>query len=362
KGDWEDKLPRGAELIAINGIPVREDYAYALKFATFEGEARHSALQDAAQLIPVLHGLRNPYDTLNAITVRELNAPHDTTIFLRGLDAKGFRLGEKLRRKTHGWKMTDEIDYSVDSSRNVGYLKVSTFDPSFYGAFFRELDYAFQEFNEEKVKAVVIDLRGNRGGAGQQVEQLYAFIDPRGCLTPNNTIWLKSHLATQFSWYMNHPKWLDFGYFFDPESETLNLFQQLKPLDFGEADTVYHSEATVQDRHVYTGPCYLLIDGQSASASVDFTHHFKSKRRGVVVGEPCNGSMRGTFGNATMHRMIFNWLRVFIPTIRYNYDNTFKVEQEPIQPDHRIPMKHADYVHGVDTQLEYIYHLIDQLK
>ncbi|MFM7730481.1 MAG: hypothetical protein ACKO6L_05550, partial [Flavobacteriales bacterium] len=84
--------------------------------------------------------------------------------------------------------------------------------------------------------------------------------------------------------------------------------------------------------------------------------------RGVVVGEPCNGSMRGTFGNATMHRMIFNWLRVFIPTIRYNYDNTFKVEQEPIQPDHRIPMKHADYVHGVDTQLEYIYHLIDQLK
>jgi hypothetical protein len=362
KGDWGDKLPKGAELIAINGVPVQEDYEYALHFATFEGNARHSALQDAAQMIPVLHGIRHPYDTLNAITIRVLNSPRDTTIFLRGLDAKSFRLAEKERRKTHRWKMSDEIDYSIDTLRNVGYVKIATFDPSWYVGFNHQLNNAFREFESAKVKAVIVDIRGNRGGSGQQVEQLYSYIDPRGCITPNNTIWLKSDLTLQFSWYLSHPKWLNLGYFFDPEDEAFNLFRQLVELDYLGQDTIFHHEPTVQEEYVYVGPCYLLIDGQSASASVDFTHHFISKHRGVVVGEPCNGSMRGTFGNATEHRMYFNWLRVFIPTIRYNYDRTFYSEKEPINPDHRVPMNQPDYVNGVDTQLEYIYHLIDHLK
>jgi hypothetical protein len=85
-----------------------------------------------------------------------------------------------------------------------------------------------------------------------------------------------------------------------------------------------------------------LINGLTASAGVDFTNAFLSKSRGLIIGEACMGPQTGTFGNPAQYRLPNSHLSFYIATIRYNYDQSFVVDRNPIQPHMQANWKSED--------------------
>src|SRR5262249_1036729 len=152
----------------------------------------------------------------------------------------------------------------------------------------------------------------------------YSYIDTNGYNTPDNIIGRNSRLAKERAGKMNtgFARWIIRTFY--KKNEDVQSYLQLLALPEGEMDTMYFSEPVVQKRSkVYTGDCYLLIDGLTASASVDFTNAFRQRKRGVIVGEPCLGPVTGTWGNPVTYTLLHSGVKVSIATIRYNYDRSF---------------------------------------
>jgi C-terminal processing protease CtpA/Prc len=106
----------------------------------------------------------------------------------------------------------------------------------------------------------------------------------------------------------------------------------------------------------------VLINGLTASASVDFTNAFKQRNRGAIVGQQCLGPVTGTWGNPALYVLPKTGLRVSIATIRYNYDDTFRYERNAIMPDHWVDCTPQDLNRMTDSQLEFVINLLKKKR
>ena len=105
----------------------------------------------------------------------------------------------------------------------------------------------------------------------------------------------------------------------------------------GAVDTLFfprkHPSVT---RH--RGPVALLIDGESASASVSFAGAFQDHEQGPVFGEACMGPSNGTMGNPCLRRLPISGVFVSLSTAMYMAQPGGDwAQSKPIQPDILVP-------------------------
>ena len=148
-------------------------------------------------------------------------------------------------------------------------------------------------------------------------------------------------------------------FLFFAKNEDVQSFRHFADLPIGAIDTVFFTNPTRQlNSSVYNGKCYVLINGLTASAAVDFTNAFKQRRRGEIVGQQCLGPVTGTWGNPASFTLEKSRLRVSIATIRYNYDDSFRYERNAIMPDHWVDCTPEDINQKTDSQLEFVINLL----
>lgn len=354
--DWEDVLPRGGRLLSINGMDVHELYDLSYEYACTEGSATSARNMVASGLLPYINGIFNPADSVNYFQVIPPGKEVAETYEVKGYQKKEYK---ELRTQRNKLDINKWINTTYDEEHSMAVLKLGTFSPPSSRKLKKHLKSTFKKVNEEGYKNLVVDLRGNGGGSSSWVEYFYAYFDSTGYNTPNNVISKNSELAMKRGKGITNPVVKAFVWLFYRHDEDIQSFKRFREMPIGSLDTVYFKDKVIHKKElVFNGNAYLMIDGMSASASVDFTNTFHRNKRGPIVGEPCLGPISGTWGNPARYTMPNSKLNVTISTIRYNYDNTFIYVQQAIQPDYWVKKTAEDLHSDRDTQLEFVKTLI----
>ena len=95
------------------------------------------------------------------------------------------------------------------------------------------------------------------------------------------------------------------------------------------------------------------MNGNTFSAATNFAQAIRRHNRGQLLGTPCNGSERGSFGNTALVKLINTQIALAIPTIRYNYDNSFIYSSHEIIPDIPLEQSLEELKSGKDPFIEY---------
>ena len=354
--DWESKITPGSELLSINGIPVDKLLKRATDYACVEGDADEARKAVAVSILTICAGLKRPYQSLNKIEIVDFNSADTIEVDIRGYQRKEFY---KERMKRLHARQPFPVQLTLDSANNLAILQVTTFAPSATKRYRKLISDCFRKVKEGNYTNLIIDLRNNGGGSSSLVEYLYSFIDTTGYNTPSNVIGRNSRLSNSRSRLMNSALGDLIMALFYARDEDVQSFRHLAQLPLGEVDTVYFKNPVKQPTHtVFKGFCYLLINGLTASAAVDFTSAFKKRNRGALIGQQCLGPITGTWGNPAAYVLPRTGLRVSIATIRYNYDDTFRYDRQGIMPDYWVGRSADDIYMDRDTPVEFVINLI----
>jgi len=360
KRDWENKITPGSELISVNGVGSSELFEQALHYACIEGDADEARSMVATSLVMICAGLNRPFQSENTIRVVDYDSRDTIDVTLKGYGRKEFY---RKRYEQETLELPYPVKLDIDDEHNLAVLKIATFAPLGNAKFRKRIAESFRQVNEGNYGNLAIDLRNNGGGSSAMVEYLYSFLDTVGYNTPSNVIGRNSRLATSRSRLMYSALGDIISFLFFARNEDVQSFKYFGKLPLGASDTVYfHVPARQPASQVFNGKCYVLINGLTASAAVDFTNAFKQRKRGVIVGQQCLGPVTGTWGNPASYTLSRTGLRVSIATIRYNYDNSFRYERNAIMPDHWVDSTAEDLNMKRDAQLEFIVKLLKRTQ
>lgn len=339
----------GCELIKLNGVKLLPIYEKALTHSLTEGESITGKRRVADVQLTTLLGMYIPLDSLNELEIIPFGKTEPETVTVRAYDKAAFDERKKEIMKSD-WLNTIQHRMLNDS---VAYLKIGTFAPSDRKKFEKELNAFFKEINKKQVPALVIDIRDNGGGSSTLVEHTFAYLTDQGYNTPSNIIGRNSELALTRFPLLKHGFIRAGMKILYKRNEDIVAFARLAGKPFGVNDTLYFTKPAHHPKdEIYQGKCALLVNGLSASASVDFTNAFIKAKKGLVIGEPIMGPSKGTWGNSTVKQLSRTKLRVNVATIRYNYDNSFQYIATPIKPDLMVVPSQEDIATGTDAGLE----------
>ena len=354
--DWEERISPGSELLAINGIAKEKLLKRAMDYACIEGDAEDARKNVAVSILTICAGLKVAYQSTNQVKVVDYITGDTLDVSVKGYQRKEFY---KERTRQSQALHPYPVQLKLDSDNNLAILQVSTFAPSSSKKYRRQIADSFRQIKESKLQNLILDLRNNGGGSSSLVEYLYSFIDTAGYNTPSNVIGRNSRLSNSRSRLMNSVFADVVMALFFARDEDVQSFRHFAQLPLGAVDTVYFKNPAKQAPDaVYNGNCYVLMNGLTASAAVDFTSAFKKRNRGVLVGRQCLGPITGTWGNPAAFTLPKTGLRVSISTIRYNYDNTFRYERAGILPDHFVERSAQDVHADRDSPVDFVINLI----
>ncbi len=356
--DWEDKIAPGSELIAINGVNTNKLLKHAMDYACVEGDANEARRAVAVSMLTICAGLKVPYNAINNVRTVDFNSGDTLEIDLKGYQRKEFY---KERTRRYQAEQPFPVQLTLDAQNELAILQVSTFAPASSKKYKKLVTESFRKISEGNYNNLIIDLRNNGGGSSSLVEFLYSFIDSAGYNTPSNVIGRNSRLAHSRSGLMNSFIADIIMSLFFSGNEDVQSYRHFAQLPIGEVDTVYFKNPVRQDsKRVFKGNCYVLTNGLTASAAVDFTSAFKKRNRGALVGQQCLGPLTGTWGNPSYFTLPKTGLRVTISTIRYNYDNSFRYEREGIMPDYPVERSSMDIHMNADTPIQFVINLVNK--
>lgn len=204
---------------------------------------------------------------------------------------------ESYHRSKYGYDYdTDEYVRNLEflkanDSTVFAYMNIKSFSKGGkYKDFYTE---SFEKIDSAKCKNLVIDVRGNYGGALTEIEFLYSY------LADKNYVFIEKAKMTKrfnFLYPLFHSKSKiakTLGVIFSP---VFGVYQMLKvnKKDGNAYFKFRQSKMREPNPNAYQGKVYVLIDGKSFSASSIISTNLKATKRATFVGEETGGAYNGT--------------------------------------------------------------------
>ena len=354
-------LPEEVRVIDLNGRAAADVVQDALDLSTMEGPSHDATARTAAHNItPWVLGTS---DT-NALTLTWLDAEH-------GLPVTRTFLAQAWRQSRSGWaeisthrpviswsfpegdQLTarDQRRHEKENERlaNAGRprrvqthwpgaatVKISSFSQGPWSRYHRRLRKGFERVQELQCP-VIVDLRGNPGGQSPRMELLWNHLAMKRRHLPYALVAKQSRPTARANgkYYKRlRKRWVDKH---RHHSSDARYIYTMATMPLGETDTLIFPQKGVP-AHGFRGPVAVLMDGESASASVSFAGAFQDAQRGPLIGESCMGPSNGTMGNPYLRVMPRSGIVISLSTAVYmakpcdNWADTF-----PIQPDVHVP-------------------------
>lgn len=227
-------LQPGMEILKINGMDVHEHVRKNL--LPYEGASTKQGLDFLVYNAYLLNG----------------NVNEPLKLSLR--DKKGKETEFEISRKL-SFKEPEAVQFSI-LHNNIGLLIINGFsDPDFN----KKFDQVYHDLLN--TRALIIDLRSNRGGDGSQ------------------GIYMMKHFVS--------------AAFPDPMISARQYNPLFKVWGMGENNFYTIGSGTnspISSRKIYDKPIAVLIGKETGSAAEDFTMPFDYVKRGIVIGQPSGGS------------------------------------------------------------------------
>lgn len=234
----------------------------------------------------------------------------------------------------------------IDSVNKIAFMDLGSFGRNLrLKSFFRS---SFKEMRTEKIKNLVIDVRGNGGGSVTNSTLFTKFIANKKFKVADTL-----YANNRNSRYKKHIE----GYFFN---RLFMLFMTAKRSDgkyhFGYFERHFFKP---KNKNHFDGKVYILTGGNSFSATTLFTQTVKPQDNVTVVGEETGG---GAYGNSAWLIpdlvLPITHIRFRLPLFRLVIDKNIPKDGRGVQPEVlALPTTEA-IRRGVDYKMEKVMELI----
>lgn len=307
------ELPAETEILSIDNKPISEIKKDLLQYLPSDGKIetkKNQTLNNGAFsfIYNWIFGNKDSFSVRYKTQQGEIKTTNINAAFVKDFECE------------NGNELSNGKDLELAlPEENTALLTIKTFDNNRLTGKqnFRDfLDTTFKEIYSKRINNLIIDLRGNAGGADEYGALLYAYL-------------------------ANKP----FKYFSTIESAAGKIQLKENPL-LGIQQPQNNS---------FNGKVLFLIDGLCFSTTADFCSIAKSNNRGKFIGEETGGGYYGnTSGQITTAELPNSKIIIKIPKFKYVNDvKKAKYEDRGVIPDYIIlPTIHEVILHK-DVQLDF---------
>ncbi len=349
--DYINGPPVGSEILSIGKLPMKELHALAKEWSVDEGQAMNASNEAAPYYYTPSQFFANSTQQegdLETILFQNEGKLDSVTVTLASL-----RELQKIRRE-HFKKSKKNIEATFYLNEDKAVLTVRSFSSRPFQNDVKKIRKFFQAARELGILDIAIDVRNNPGGSSSMVEYLCSFLTPSGLNTPSNIIWKASDYSYQIISNFRLKHFPEFTVKRFKRNADMHQYFLLSQTPIEDSDTAFFSIPQRQrPEHVYWGKLSVFMNGNTVSAACDFAQLVQNSHRANLIGTPCNATANGTWGNATTVQLSESGISYSVPTIRYNYKNSFSYSRTPILPNIPLEQSLEDLKSGKDTVLEY---------
>ncbi len=327
-------IKKGTVITSINEIPNKVLVQYMLEHLSEDGYSYNVSYMRLSGNFPYYH--RNIFGLSQKYTVTyldSLGAEKKTTIPLYTLVKDTAKkdsilapiiVKEKRVKISRAEKLKFSRSLEIDSSKKFATLTLNTFSGGHLRKFFRK---SFKQLKKENIQNIILDLRSNGGGRVGLSTLLTKYISKQKFKIAD-TVFAKSRGVGGFA------KHLSGGFF----NNIQMMFMSRKA-----ADGKYHLKRF--EKHYYTpkknnydGNVYVLIGGNTFSASTLFCNAIKGQSHIKLVGEETGGGAYGNTGIMIPTLKLPNTkIRVRLPLYRVVQPFNGQIKGQGIMPDILVP-------------------------
>jgi len=346
-GSADPQVPLGAELIAIDGHPVRQVCRNLIKMVSGDGDILSGRKWTLAETFPTLYwlGVERP-----ARFVLRLRTPKGQVQNVR-IDAL-LDPDTKARMTAPRWDPEDQTFGLRTLPEGVAVLTRPTFAPDSKFDFESFVRTSFVEINRKGTTDLILDMRGNNGGMPYGPLLASYLVDKP--FQPYRSITARTNnLAVLREFSSLSPKFVaDFESGLERRG---NSFQMAAAKNPG-----LHAQAP--SKNSFRGRLWVLIDGEVFSSAAELCSILKSQGRGIFVGEETGGAYNGHAGPDFVGiKLGHAGARFVLPLERINMSSNTSRDRRGICPDYPFSPKVSDVVNGKDSELEFVRTLIRRL-
>lgn len=209
--------------------------------------------------------------------------------------AKVARRQKKKDHKKYGY-ISEKDTYTrnfkfIDSSNQIAYFKIRNWNNGNYKKFYEE---SFSTIDSVNAKFLVLDLRDNTGGRLAEIQDFYSYLVAKEFQFVN-----KAEVNTRLPYVKG---------FYGKNSNVFSIIQESVALPFlitlnllnsrKEKNIIRYNYKQARNKKPnplnFKGKIYVLINGNSFSASSILSTNLKATNRAVFVGEETGGAYNGT--------------------------------------------------------------------
>ena len=275
-------------------------------------------------------------------------------------EKKAKKLAKRKRRKDnrkYGYlgennKYTRNFSF-IGKDSSVAYMKLRSFTNGNYKRFYKE---SFAKLDSAKTKYFILDLRDNGGGRIAEIDYLYSYLTDESYQfiteseVTSRTPFLKSFMSNTTP---NSLKVLSAVFY--PVVAAHNLFKTRNR----DGKTYYkfnkHTKIKPPKPMHYNGKLYVLINGNSFSASSLISTHLKANNRAIFVGEETGGAYNGTVaGVYKIYQLPNTKIKVRMGLMQIEAPQKQNPDGYGVKPDITILPKLEDRQLNIDTELDWI--------
>jgi C-terminal processing protease CtpA/Prc len=323
-------LPRGTEIIEINGEPARKIYRDLV--GAMSGDSPENKSATTVRLFSLMYWQR--YNPGSEFTLKTRRPNQNKTEIIK---AKGIT-GEQMENAMYGAKAVDAYELSPE----IFVLEINKMQSNETVKKF--IDDAFAQIKEKNYPALVIDIRRNGGGNSVVANWVFSYLTHKPYRHANvKEIRMSSYLAEN---YKNFSGWMD------------ELKAAKYPIEgdrIQQKATTAANERDLEDKEkwVYGGKVYLLTAPQTYSSAFMMAETFKCYEFGMMIGE-APGSHRNLTGELWQFKLPKSKIVGYVATSQFFPPCYEKEKTAFLEPDVKIQQTYEDLTASKDTVLEYI--------
>ena len=246
----------------------------------------------------------------------------------------------------------------VGKDSTVALMKIRGFTNGNYKAFYKEV---FTTLDSLKTKNLVIDLRNNFGGRLAEIDYLYSYLTDQNYALINKsesktrTPLLKSLLSNS-----NSVGSRIFASILSPVIAPIELLRSSK-----KEGKLYYKLSSAKEKEPkplnFKGKIYVLINGNSFSASSVLSTQLDGTNRATFVGEETGGAYNGTVAGLMKRYTLPNTkIKATIGLLHIDSKHKTAIDGYGVKPDIEILPTYQDRLNNIDPELEWVLNDIEK--
>ncbi len=278
---------------------------------------------------------------------------------LTKLEKKEKKIAAKQKKKNntkygyiHSAKLYTRHFSLKGKDSSIAYMKIRGFSRGSYKDFYRE---SFEKIDSLKIKSLIIDLRDNGGGRLSEINNLYSYLIDKDYVFINDSE-VNSRIPFLKSFMSNTtPGGVKiFVGLLSPAIIAHNLIK-IKKKDGKLYYKFRYSKLQEPSPLNYKGKIYVLINGNSFSASSILSTHLKANKRATFIGEETGGAYNGTVaGIFKGYKLPNSKVRINMGMMQIDAPQKVAPDGYGVKADIIMKPTRQDRIDNVDAELNWI--------